>query len=122
MTNSLDFAKELAAKSPADEELMDIPQAIIGVDVVQSIMSVISSMKSRGLSPNTLMCSENFWVPRPDVVRQMGILSLTEHTDHILSSLNLSRINMKTQFVWIVDSIANIEESPFSIFVIRGSK
>jgi hypothetical protein len=122
MTNSLAFAKELVAKSPTEEELMDIPQAIIGANVMQSIMSVLSYMKSEGLSPDTLICSEDFGFPRTDVIKQLGILSFDEYTDYIVSSLNLSRINMKTQFLWIVDSTVKREEASFSIFVIRRSK
>jgi hypothetical protein len=119
MSNSLEFAKELVEKSPTEEELMNIPQAIIGVNLLQSIMNAISYMKSEELSPDTLICPEGFGFPRNNVIQQLGLLSFDEHTDQILSSLNLSRINMKTRFLWIVDSTAKREEAPFSIFVIR---
>jgi hypothetical protein len=120
MTNSLDFAKELAAKYPADEELMNIPQFVVGKDLISSIASAVSYMRSEGLNPDTLICSEYFWLPMSSSLWETGVISDEEYTDRVLSSMGLSRLNMKGDFLWIVDSTATIEGSPFSTFILRS--
>jgi hypothetical protein len=119
MTNSLDFAKELAAKSHTDEELMSIPQFAIGKDLLSSIASVVCYMRSEGLNPDTLICSEYFCLPMSSSLWETGVISYEEYTDRVLSSMGLSRLNMKRGFLWVVDSTATIEDSPFSIFILR---